>query len=99
VLSVVRMATIGGADAVGLGNITGSLEIGKKADIIILDTHKPHLVPMYNPLSHLVYSATGADVRDVIINGEIVVRDRKITTLDLDSILIKATEFASQLQL
>jgi len=99
VLSVVRMATIGGADAVGLGNITGSLEIGKKADIIILDTHKPHLVPMYNPLSHLVYSATGADVRDVIINGEIVVRDRKISTLDLDSILIKATEFASQLQL
>ncbi|MBF0259798.1 MAG: amidohydrolase [Desulfamplus sp.] len=97
VLSVLKMATIEGAKAIGLGNITGSLEIGKKADIIILDTHKPHLVPMYNPISHLVYSATGADVRDVLIDGEIVVKDRKILTLDLDGILIKATEFASHL--
>ncbi|MBF0467999.1 MAG: amidohydrolase [Desulfamplus sp.] len=97
VLSVLRMATIEGARAIGLGKITGSLEIGKKADIIILDTHKPHLVPMYNPVSHLVYSATGADVRDVLIDGEIVVKDRKILTLDLDSILVKATEIATHL--
>lgn len=99
VLSVLKMATIEGAKAIGLGEITGSLEVGKRADIIILDTHKPHLVPMYHPISHLVYSATGADVRDVIIDGNIVVRDRKITTLDLDSILIKATEFASHLRI
>ncbi|MBF0413033.1 MAG: amidohydrolase [Desulfamplus sp.] len=97
VLSVVRMATIEGAKAIGLGDITGSIEIGKKADLIILDTHKPHLVPMYNPISHLVYSATGADVKDVIIDGKIVLNERKITTLDLDSILIKATEFAGHL--
>lgn len=99
VLSVVRMATIEGAKAIGLGNATGSLEVGKKADIIILDTHKPHLVPMYNPISHLVYSATGADVRDVIIDGDMIVRDRNILTLDLDAILLKATEFASNLKL
>jgi 5-methylthioadenosine/S-adenosylhomocysteine deaminase len=94
VLSVVRMATIEGAKAIGLGNITGSLETGKKADIIILDTHKPHLVPMYNPIAHLVYSAAGADVRDVIIDGNIVLKERRITTLDLDAILLQATEFA-----
>ncbi|MBF0572928.1 MAG: amidohydrolase [Desulfamplus sp.] len=99
VLSVVRMATIEGAKAIGLGDITGSIEIGKKADIIILDTYKPHLVPMYNPISHLVYSATGADVRDVIIDGKIVLKDRKIRTLELDSILLQATEFAGSIVL
>lgn len=99
VLSVVRMATIEGAKAIGLGDVTGSIEIGKKADIIILDTHKPHLVPMYNPISHLVYSATGADVRDVIIDGKIVLQDRKITTLDLDSILFSAAQFAGTITL
>lgn len=99
VLSVVRMATIEGARAIGLGDITGSLEIGKKADIIILDTHKPHLIPMYNPISHIVYSASGADVRDVIIDGKIVLKDRNITTLELDSILRQATEFAGNLVL
>ncbi|MBF0204018.1 MAG: amidohydrolase, partial [Desulfamplus sp.] len=94
VLSVLRMATIEGARAIGLGEITGSIEIGKRADVIILDTHKPHMVPMYHPVSHLVYSATGADVRDVIIDGKIVVKDRKIKTLDLDTILFNAADFA-----
>jgi 5-methylthioadenosine/S-adenosylhomocysteine deaminase len=54
---------------------------------------------MYNPISHLVYSATGADVRDVIIDGKIVLQDRKITTLDLDSILFSAAQFAGTITL
>ncbi len=96
-LTILKMATIDGARALGLDSKTGSLEVGKKADIIIIDTNKPHLVPMYNPVSHIVYSAAGADVRDVIINGEQIVRSRKILTMDLDNILEQARTFAKEL--
>ena len=73
--TVVKMATIEGAKAIGVDHVTGSLEPGKKADIIIVDIKKPHLVPMYNPFSHIVYSARGTDVRDVIVNGKMLVKD------------------------
>lgn len=85
--SVVRMATIGGAQLIGLENEIGTIEKGKKADIIIISTKTPHMTPIYNPYSQIVYSATGADVRDVIINGTIVYRDRQFTTLDKAEIL------------
>ncbi len=97
--TILKMATIDGARSLGLDSETGSLEVGKKADIIIIDTNKPHLVPMYNPVSHIVYSATGADVRDVIINGEQIVKNRNILTIDLDIILEKARLFASEMEL
>lgn len=97
--TIFRMATISGAGALGLDHETGSLETGKKADIILVDTNKPHLVPMYNPVSHIVYSATGSDVRDVIINGEIIVQNRKILTLNMDDILAEARRFASNMAL
>lgn len=80
--TVLRMATIGGARVIGLEDRIGTIEVGKKADIIIVDAKKPHMVPMYNPYSQLVYSAGGGDVKDVIINGAIVYRDRQFTTLD-----------------
>lgn len=80
--SVLRMATIDGARALGLSGITGSLEPGKKADIIILDTRKPHLTPMYNPVSHLVYAARGSDVQTSVINGRLIMEDRKILSFD-----------------
>jgi len=67
-LTVLRMATIEGARALGISEITGSFEKGKKADIIIIDTKKPHLTPMYNPYSHLVYAVRGNDVSHSIIN-------------------------------
>ena len=57
--TVLRMATIDGARALGLDRQIGSLEVGKKADLIIIDTRKPHLTPMYNPVSHLVYAVGG----------------------------------------
>jgi 5-methylthioadenosine/S-adenosylhomocysteine deaminase len=65
------------------------LEAGKKADVIVLELNKPHLQPVYNLVSHLVYSATGADVRDVIIEGKMVMENRKLLTLDEGQILEK----------
>ena len=91
-VTVLRMATIEGARVLGLEHITGSLETGKKADIIIIDTNKPHLTPMYNPFSHLVYAARGSDVNHVIINGQIVMEGRKLLTMDLKGIMARARE-------
>jgi 5-methylthioadenosine/S-adenosylhomocysteine deaminase len=76
--TVLRMATIEGARALGLDRITGSLEVGKKADIIVIDTHKPHLTPMYHPASHLVYSVGGSDVTTSVVNGRLLMQDRKL---------------------
>jgi len=81
------MATIYGAEAIGLGKITGSLEVGKEADIIIIDTDKPHLVPMYNPVSHLVYAVSGSDVRDVFVSGKQVVSNHVVLTLDTAAVM------------
>ena len=89
---VLEMATRGGAKAIGLNAHVGGIEVGKAADIIIIDSHRPHLTPMYNPLSHLVYAAAGTDVRDVIVSGKIVVRNRKILTIDLDDVMAKVQE-------
>jgi len=91
-VTVMRMATIEGAKALGMGGITGSLEKGKKADVIILDTKKPHLTPMYNPFSHLVYSARGNDVTHCIINGQLLMEDRKLLGIDLYGIMEKARQ-------
>ena len=82
--TALRMCTIEAARALGLEKITGSLEVGKKADIILLDTKKPHLTPMYNPASHLVYAARGSDVKTTIINGEVVMEDGSLLSLDLE---------------
>lgn len=84
--TMVKMATIEGAKAIGIDQVVGSLEPGKKADIIIVDIKKPHLFPMYNPFSHIVYSVRGSDVRDVIINGKILVRNRNLLTIDMEEI-------------
>ena len=91
-VTVLRMATIEGARALGLQDITGSLEIGKKADVIVVDTHKPHLTPMYNAVSHLVYAASGNDVTHSVINGKLIMEDRKLLTLDLDEIIARSRE-------
>jgi 5-methylthioadenosine/S-adenosylhomocysteine deaminase len=83
--TVLRMATIDGARALGLGQRTGSLEPGKQADLIVLAARRPHLVPMFDPVSHLVYAARGSDVTTVIIDGRCVVRDRRILTFDVEA--------------
>jgi 5-methylthioadenosine/S-adenosylhomocysteine deaminase len=85
--TTLHAATQGGAEVLGAGSITGSLEAGKKADIIVLDLNQPHLTPIYNPVSHLVYAARGSDVIHSIINGRIVMHNRTLTTLDEPAIL------------
>ena len=87
--TVLKMATRGGAAMLGLENEVGSIEVGKKADIVVVDLQQPHLVPLYNPLSSLVYSASGADVRDVVVNGKILMRDRTFLSLDPAEIMAK----------
>jgi 5-methylthioadenosine/S-adenosylhomocysteine deaminase len=87
---VLEMATIGGARAIGLDRTIGSLEPGKQADILILDTHAPHLTPLYHPESHIVYSAKGSDVHDVMIGGIWRVKSRELVSLNLDETLAQA---------
>ena len=85
--TTLHAATMGGAALLGVESRIGSLEPGKKADIIVLDMEQPHLTPVYNPISHLVYAARGSDVIHSVINGRIVMRDRCLTTLDEAAIL------------
>jgi len=84
---VLLLATRGGAEAIGLGDQTGSLEVGKRADLVIVDTRKPHLTPLYDPACHLVYAASGSDVQDVIIDGRLVVRDRTVLTVKVEEVM------------
>ncbi len=95
---VLEMATLGGAKVLGLEQEIGSLEVGKKADIILLHLHRAHLHPVYNMISHLVYSANGSDVRDVIINGKVIMRDRRLLTLDEEEILRMTHEWGNRIR-
>ena len=90
---VVELATINGARALHLEKTIGSLEAGKKADLIIIDTGAPHATPMYDPYSELVYALKASDVRTVAIAGKIVMKDRQMLTLDEKEILAKAQEY------
>ncbi len=94
---VVEMATIGGAKAIGLGDVIGSIEPGKRADLIVLKADRPHLVPVYHPASAVVYAATGADVRDVLIDGQVVVRDRVLQTADVLGIMDEMRRIAAKI--
>jgi len=96
--TAVRMATINGARALGLGEVTGSLEAGKRGDIIVVDTSAPHLFPMYNPYSHLVYSASGHDVSAVIIDGKPVMENRRISTIDTSQIMKTVKRYAAEIR-
>ena len=87
---VLELATIKGAKALGLQKDVGTIEIGKKADLIIIDLNKPHLAPLHNVYSALVYSANGSDVDTVIIDGNVVMENRKILTVDEGEIVEKA---------
>ncbi|MGH9953913.1 MAG: amidohydrolase family protein, partial [Nitrososphaeraceae archaeon] len=81
---VTEMATIQGAKALGMDGSIGSLEIGKKADVIILDMKSPHLRPIHHLPSVLVYQAKGNEIETVIVNGRIIMEDRKLTWMSVD---------------
>ena len=85
--TVLEMATLNGAKALGLGDSLGSLEPGKKADFITIDTDAPHLQPVWNPVATAVFAAQGRDVDTVVINGRTVMRNRAVLTMDEPAVL------------
>ncbi|MGQ9460675.1 MAG: amidohydrolase family protein [Candidatus Bathyarchaeaceae archaeon] len=84
---VLRMATIEGAKALLWDGQIGSIEVGKRADLTMVDFKKPHLCPLFNEISNLVYAAMASDVDTVLINGKIVMENRKVTTVDVHKVL------------
>lgn len=88
-----KMATAEGARAIGQPE-TGSIEIGKRADLITVEARQPHLAPLLDPEKALVYSARGGDVRDAVIDGRVIMRDRKVLTVDENALLIEAERVA-----
>lgn len=96
---VLAMATLQGAVALGLGDRIGSIECGKKADLIALDLRQPHLTPLYDPISHLVYSARGSDVRQVWVDGRQLVRDGRLLTVDVADLLKQTADAAGRIRM
>jgi 5-methylthioadenosine/S-adenosylhomocysteine deaminase len=93
-----EMATIRGAEALSWEKEIGSVEAGKKADLVVVGFRKPHLCPLYDEVSHLVYAAKAADVETVIINGRIVMENGQLKTLEADRIMEAAEKTKSRLQ-
>lgn len=91
------MATIEGAKALGMQDKLGSIEVGKKADLILVDFKKPHLTPVHSIVSNLVYSAKGSDVDMTIVNGKVLMKSRKVMTLKEDEVLEEASKAAEEL--
>ena len=97
-LTVVEMATIGSARALHMEDKIGSLETGKRADIIVVDTKAPNMVPVYNPYAALVYGANGANVRHTIVDGVILMEDRQLLTVNENEIIQDAQRFAEKVR-
>lgn len=91
------MATADGAAALGLQDEVGTLETGKKADIVLWDLLKPHLYPRHNLAAHLVYSARGSDARTVIVDGKVLMRDYEVLVLDEEAVLTQAEQRARRM--
>jgi cytosine/adenosine deaminase-related metal-dependent hydrolase len=83
----IEMATLNGAKGVGLDHRIGSVEVGKEADFVLFDASRPEWLPLYNPVSNLVYSATGSSVKDVFIAGEQVLKDGELTRVNHHDLL------------
>jgi len=93
----VKMLTIEGAKAIHMDNLIGSIEVGKAADIIAIDVTRPHSIPLYDPYSHLVYSASGSDVLHSIVDGKILMKNRKLTGCDENEILKKSKTWGKKI--
>jgi 5-methylthioadenosine/S-adenosylhomocysteine deaminase len=91
------MATIRGARALGMEKEIGSLEPGKRADMIMVRIDRPNAQPLYDAVSQMVYALKGSDVRDVMVNGKVVVRDARILTLNQQLVLAKAAEYRARI--
>jgi cytosine/adenosine deaminase-related metal-dependent hydrolase len=99
-LQALELATLGGARALGLEDRIGSIEIGKRADLIAIDVRAPHIAPASDPVSALVYAARGSDVRHVLVDGRVLVENRALTSLtglDRDQVVARAEEHATRI--
>jgi len=96
--TVLTMATRGGAEAIGLGDSIGSLEVGKRADIIQVSFDDVHFVPTYDVLSHLVYVADEQDVTSVVVDGNVLMKDKVILTIDTERVKKEAAKLAARIQ-
>jgi 5-methylthioadenosine/S-adenosylhomocysteine deaminase len=96
--AALQMATMDGAKALGLEKQIGSLEAGKKADVVVVSMNSARQTPLYDPVSHLVYASRGDDVRTVIVNGKVLMRDRKLTTLNEATVLADARRLADSVR-
>lgn len=94
--TVLEMATLRGAQAFGMEDQLGSIEVGKLADLIVINTDTPHMTPVWDPVSAVVYTAHGSDVETVVIDGKFVMRNRQVLTLDEPSILAEARRRAAE---
>jgi len=96
--AALELATRGSARVLGLAREVGALAPGMKGDLVVIDLDQPHLTPIYDPYSHLVYAAGGADVQTVVVHGRVVVQDRLLMTFDLDETLARARELAGKMR-
>ncbi len=94
---VLEFATINGAKALGMEKEIGSIEVGKKADVILINLKRANLTPLTNPISHIVYASNGSDVDTVIVDGKVLMENRELRTLDLEEVLKFAKEEAGKL--
>jgi 5-methylthioadenosine/S-adenosylhomocysteine deaminase len=95
--TVLDFATITGASCLGVQDMLGSIEEGKTADLTIIDLKKPHLTPLHDPVSHLVYAVRGPDVSTTIVNGKPLMLNREFLTIDYESTLEQAQKYAQEL--
>ena len=94
---VLKIATSGGARAIGLGDTVGALIVGHRADMIQISLEATHLVPLYDVVSHLVYAVDAQDVQTVIVDGQVLMHDRKVLTLNEDEVIEKARAIAARI--
>ena len=95
--TLLKMASQGGANAIGHGGILGSVKEGKKADLILLNIDQPHITPTHNLVNTIVDAANGHDVIDSIINGKLVMKNREVLTLDEERIRFEATQHMNEI--
>ena len=96
--TVLHMATRGGAEALGLGDEIGALTVGRRADLIQVSLDDPQLMPLYDVISHLVYVADASNVVNVVVDGQLVMRDRKVLTLDTARVAAEAEAIAEKIR-
>jgi 5-methylthioadenosine/S-adenosylhomocysteine deaminase len=92
------LATVGGAKALGMDRLLGSLEAGKRADLIVVSFAAARQTPLYDPISHLIYTTRGDDVRTTVVNGRVLMRDRQVRTLDRAAVIADANKLAARVR-